>query len=112
MVLNGYDQLITKIHIQRKRNPVKCLNIQKTKEKRLKTFSKILCSHPTSKQRLVDTVADAINDSPPPNLSTRKSDADEGRFIVMTAVKFEASGVVFLKAYDSDILFLCLVKLI
>ena len=68
------------------------------KEKRLKTFSKILCSHLINKQRLVDIVADANNDSPLPNLSTRKSDADEGRFIVMTTVKFEASGVVFLKA--------------
>ena len=61
---------------------------------------------------LVDIIADAINDSLLPNLSTRKSNADEGRCIFLTAVKFEASGVVFLKAYDSDILFLCLVKLI
>ena len=61
---------------------------------------------------MMDIVADAINDSSLPNLPTRKSDADEGRFIVMTAVKFEASGVVFLKDYDSDILFLCLAKLI
>ena len=82
------------------------------KEKRLKTFPKILCSHPTNKQMLVDIVVDAINDSPLPNLSTRKNDADEGRFIAITSVKFEASGVVFLKAYDCDILFLCLAKLI
>ena len=61
---------------------------------------------------LVDIFADAINDSPLPNLSTRMSNADEGRCIVMTAVKFEASGFVFLKAYDSDTLFLCLAKLI
>ena len=63
---------------------------------------------------LVDIIADAINDSPLPNLSTttRKSNADEGRCNVMTAVKFEASGVVFLKAYDSDTLLLCLGKLI
>ena len=83
-----------------------------TKKEGEKTFPKMLCSHPTNKQMLVDIVADAINDSPLPNLSTRKSDADEGRFIAMTAVEFEASGVVFLKAYDSDILFLCLAKLI
>ena len=62
---------------------------------------------------LVDIVADVINDSPLPNLSIRKSDAYEGRFIAMTTVTFEASsGVVFLKAYDCDILFLCLAKLI
>ena len=60
----------------------------------------------------MDNVADAINDFPLPNLFTRESDADERRFIVMTAVKFEASGVVFFKAYDSDILFLRLAKLI
>ena len=59
---------------------------------------------------LVGIIADAINDSPLPNLYTRKSNADEGRRIVLTAVKFEASGVVFLKAYDSDTLFLCLVE--
>ena len=102
---------MTKIYIQKKRNPVKCPNIQKTKEKRIKTFLKILCSHPTNEKRLVDIVPDAINDSFLPN-STRKSNANEGRYIVMTAVKFEASGVVYLKAYDSDILFLCLAKLI
>ena len=61
---------------------------------------------------LVDIIADAINDSPVPNLFTRKSNADEGRCIVMTAVKFEVSGGVFLKAYDSDTLFPCLAKLI
>ena len=60
VVLNGYDQLITKIHIQKNRKPVKCPNIQKAKEKRLKPFPKIICSHPTNKQLLVDIVADAL----------------------------------------------------
>ena len=77
-----------------------------------KNIPKIICSHPTNKQLLVDIVADAINDYPLPNLSTRKSDADEGRFIAMTSIKFEASGVVILKACHCDILFLCLAKLI
>ena len=82
------------------------------KEKRLKTFPKILCSHLTNKEMLVDIVADAINDFPLTYLSTRASDADEGRLVAMTTVKFEAFGIVFLKAYDCDILFLCLAKLI
>ena len=59
---------------------------------------------------LMGIIADAINDSPLLNLSTRKSNTDEGRCIVVTAVKFSASGVVFLKAYDSDTLFLCFAK--
>ena len=46
---------------------------------------------------LMDIVADAIRDSSLPNLSTRKSNADEGRLIAIATVKFEASGVVFLR---------------
>ena len=49
---------------------------------RLQTSSEIFCSHPTNKQWLVDIVADPINDSPLPNLSTR-SDSDKDWLIVM-----------------------------
>ena len=71
----------------------------------LQTTSEIFCSYPTNKQRLVDIVADPINDSTLSNLSTR-SDSDEDWLIVMTVVKLPASGLS-LKAHDSKNVLLC-----
>ena len=58
---------------------------------------------------LVDIVADPINDSSLPNLSTR-SDSDGDWLIVMTVVKLAASGLS-LKAHDSKNVLLCFANL-
>ena len=76
----------------------------------LQTTSEIFCSYPTNKQRLVDIVADPINDSFLPNLSTRRSDSDGNWFIFMTVVKLVASGLS-LKGHDSKNVLLCLANL-
>ena len=76
----------------------------------LQTTSEIFCCDPTNKQRLVDIVADPINDSSLLNLSTRISDSDGDWLIVMTVVKLAVSGLS-LKAHDSKNLLLCLANL-
>ena len=76
----------------------------------LQTTSEIVCSYPTNKQRLVVIVADPINDSCLPNLSTRRSDSDADWLIVMTVVKLAASGLS-LKAHGSKNVLLCLANL-
>lgn len=104
-VMDGYGELTTKMHVQKKRNPVKSIEIQATKEMELKTTPDIFLSHPTNKQRLVDIVSVAIDASL--NLSTRKSTGDADVLIVTTAVSL-AESPVLIHADDSDILFLCL----
>ena len=76
----------------------------------LPTTSEIFCSYPTNNQRLVDIVADPINDSSLPDLSTMRSDSDGDWLIVMTFVKLVASGLS-LKAHDSKYVSLCLANL-
>ena len=76
----------------------------------LQTTSEMFCSYPTNKQKLVDIVADPINDSSLPNLSIRRSDLHGDWLIAMTVVILAASGLS-LKAHDSKNLLLCLANL-
>ena len=111
VVLDGYTAATTKMHVQAKRNPVKSIEIQATKNMRLETTPDIFTSHPANKQRLVDIVADTINQSPHPNLAARKSDGDADTMIVMAGIELASSGeCVVIRADDSDILFLCLAQ--
>ena len=98
------------MHIQAKRNPVKSLEIKATKDMKLETTSEIFTSHPANKQRLVNIVADSINQSPHSNLSVRKCDGDADTMIVMTGVERALFGECVIRADDSDILFLSLAQ--
>ena len=109
-IVAPFAEQVIKHRINDPRNHIKRPKIQATKEIILRTTSEIFCSHPTNKQRLVDIVADPINDSSLPNLSTRRSDSDGYRLIVMTVVKLAASGLS-LNADDSNYVFLCLANL-
>ena len=110
VVLDGYNVATTKMHIQAKRNPVKSLEIKATKEMKLETTPEIFTSHPANKQRLVDIVADCINQSPQSNLSARKCDGDADTMIVMAGVERASVGKCIILADDSDILFLSLAQ--
>ena len=106
----SFAEQVIRHRINDARDPIKRPKIRATKEMILQTTSEIFYSHPTNKQRLVDIVADPINDSSLPNLSTRRSDSDGYQLIVMTVVKLAASGLS-LNADDSNNVFLCLVNL-
>ena len=110
VVMDGYSGVTTKMHIQSKRNPVKSLEIKATKEMTLQTTPEIFTSHPANKQRLVDIVAEAINQSPLSNLEARKADGDADTKIVMTGVELASAGACVIRADDSDILFLCIAQ--
>ena len=81
-----------------------------TKDMKLETTPEIFISHPANKHRLVDIVADAINQSPQSNLSARKCDGDADTMIVMAGVERASLVECVIRADDSDILFLSLAQ--